>query len=130
MYGDVFGTLTGPFDDGGQAGDRNARRESAPSGMDGGDRAARDVEERQTIGGRDGDDEPGHAGDEAIDLTMTDPSTPASATDRFLFLSAQRGLRDAVIQSSARYRATIEPWIAPNATLAGIPRPNSSRITG
>ena len=57
---------------------------------------------------------------EAIDLTMTDPTAPASDTDRYLFLSAQRGLREAVIQSSARYRATIEPWIAPNGYVTGV----------
>ena len=57
---------------------------------------------------------------DAIDLTMSDPSAPASEFDRYLFVSAQRGLRDAVIQSSARYRDTIEPWVAPVGYVTGV----------
>ena len=42
-----------------------------------------------------------------IDLTMTDPSVKADEADRYLFYSAQRGLRDAVVQTSARYRVDL-----------------------
>ena len=55
-----------------------------------------------------------------IDLTMTDPSAPASGADRYLFLSAQRGLRDSVIQSSPRYRAAAGSWVAPVGYITGV----------
>jgi hypothetical protein len=57
---------------------------------------------------------------DTLDLTMVDPSTPASTTDRYLFLTAQRGLRDAAIQTSPRYRTTVGPWLAPNAHLLAV----------
>ena len=56
-----------------------------------------------------------------IDLTMTDPSVKAGEADRYLFYSAQRGLRDAVVQTSARYRATFGASAAPGISITGRP---------
>ena len=55
-----------------------------------------------------------------IDLTMTDPSVKAGEADRYLFYSAQRGLRDAVVQTSARYRATFGASAAPGISITGV----------
>ena len=67
---------------------------------------------------------PGEAGDfgvgDPIDLTMTDPGSPAHTTDRYLFYSAQQGLRDADVQASPRYRATFESWAPPGIDIVGI----------
>ena len=51
---------------------------------------------------------------------MTDPSVKAGEADRYLFYSAQRGLRDAVVQTSARYRATFGASAAPGISITGV----------
>ena len=54
-----------------------------------------------------------------IDLTMVDPAA-ASATDRFLFHVAQRGLRSATVQASPRYRGTFDSAAAPGTWITGV----------
>ena len=55
-----------------------------------------------------------------IDLTMADPGIPAHKTDRYLFTTAQAGLRDTRVQSSARYRATFDASAPPGIFISGV----------
>ncbi len=57
-----------------------------------------------------------------VDLTMHDPDTKQAAGDgtRYLFFLAQRGLREATVQSSRRFVTTYERWAAPNLTVGAV----------
>ena len=55
-----------------------------------------------------------------IDLTMRDPGLPSTARDRYLFYTAQGGLRDAGVQSSARYQATFADVSTPGLWITGV----------
>jgi hypothetical protein len=57
---------------------------------------------------------------EPIDLTMHDPGRPADGTDRYLFYTAQAGLRDAAVQSSARYQGTFADSAPPVVWITGV----------
>lgn len=59
---------------------------------------------------------------DSIDLTMretgaTDAQLRAS---RYLFYTAQAGIRDAVIQTSPRFVTTFEPWAPPNVDIQAV----------
>ena len=51
---------------------------------------------------------------------MTDPDAPRRRTDRYLFYTAQRGLRDAVVQSSARYRGDLRGVGCAGMSITGV----------
>jgi hypothetical protein len=57
-----------------------------------------------------------------VDLTMNDPGTKQAASDgtRYLFFTAQRGLRQATVQSSPRFITTFERWAAPNMDVGAV----------
>ena len=64
-----------------------------------------------------------------IDLKMSDPAAAGEgATDRYLFYTAQRGLRDVVVQDSARFRSTFGVSAAPDLRIDGV-RFNGSRYS-
>ena len=65
-----------------------------------------------------------------IDLKMSDPAAAGEgATDRYLFYTAQRGIRDVVVQDSARFRSTFGRSAAPDLRIDGV-RFNGSRYSG
>ena len=55
-----------------------------------------------------------------VDLTMSDPTVAASREDRYLFSTAQRGLRDVAIQASRAVRTTFEAWAPPGMYVTGV----------
>jgi hypothetical protein len=57
---------------------------------------------------------------EQIDLTMNAPGLAADNTDRYLFYTAQSGLREIDIQSSARFRTTFADWAPPSTWITGV----------
>jgi alpha-2-macroglobulin len=59
---------------------------------------------------------------DSIDVTMRDPDTAQTATDgsRYLFYVAQRGIRDATIQSSRRFVLTAGDWAPPNFAIDAV----------
>lgn len=59
---------------------------------------------------------------ERIDLTMTDPQLAQRAGDgtRYLFFTAQRGIRVAKVQDSRRFVATYARSAVPNVSIAGL----------
>ncbi len=64
-----------------------------------------------------------------IDLKMSDPAAAGQgATDRYLFYTAQRGIRDVVVQDSARFRSTFGRSAAPDLRIDGV-RFNGSRYS-
>ena len=56
---------------------------------------------------------------ERVDLTL-DPGRPTKGTDRYLFYTAQRGLHDAIVQQSARYRGTFADWATSGMMVTGV----------
>ncbi len=69
---------------------------------------------------------------DTIDLTMSEPGADPAATHpgQYLFFTAQRGLRDATIQSSARFVTTFEPWAAPNMVIAAVRFTGTTYVAG
>jgi hypothetical protein len=67
---------------------------------------------------------------EAIDLTMADPGAPAASAGRYLFFTAQRGLRDATVQASSRFQTTFESWAAPNLDIGAIRFTGAAYVDG
>ncbi len=59
---------------------------------------------------------------ERIDVRMTDPGTAQTATDgtRYLFFTAQRGIRDTTIQTSRRHQMAFPAWGAPNLSIGAV----------
>ncbi len=59
---------------------------------------------------------------EPIDIQLTDPDHRQAAGDgtRYLFFTAQRGIRDATIQASRRYVIDFPTWGAPNLNIGGV----------
>ena len=59
---------------------------------------------------------------ERIDVRFTDPNRAQTAGDgtRYLFFTAQRGIRSATVQSSRRYQSTFPTWGAPNLSIGGV----------
>ena len=58
---------------------------------------------------------------QAIDLTLSDPQRGSTgATDRYLFYTAQRGLRDHAVQEGPRYRTTFGAAAAPDIEITGV----------
>ena len=57
---------------------------------------------------------------QAIDLTMSDPHAMASKPSRYLFYTAQRGLRDVNVQSSAQFHGRFEDWAPPAMSISGV----------
>jgi hypothetical protein len=57
-----------------------------------------------------------------VDLTMTDTTTRQAAGDgtRYLFVTAQRGIREATVQASPRFRTTYREWAAPNLAIGAV----------
>lgn len=57
-----------------------------------------------------------------VDLTMSDPDTKQATGDatRYLFFVAQRGLREATVQSSPRFVTTFQRWAAPNMDIGAV----------
>ena len=57
-----------------------------------------------------------------IDLTLTDPDRRQAAGDgsRYLFFTAQRGIRTATVQSARRYVTGFPTWGAPNLSIGGV----------
>ena len=51
---------------------------------------------------------------------MSDPHAVAGKPSRYLFYTAQRGLRDVNVQSSARFRGTFEDWAPPAMSISGV----------
>ena len=59
---------------------------------------------------------------ERIDLTMSDPDTKQAAGDgsRYLFFTAQRGIREATVQASPRFVTTFGRWAVPNMEVGAV----------
>ena len=57
-----------------------------------------------------------------IDLTLTDPDRRQATGDgsRYLFFTAQRGIRTAVVQPARRYVTAFPTWGAPNLSIGGV----------
>jgi len=65
-----------------------------------------------------------------IDITMSDPHAGGTgASGRYLFYTAQRGLRDVVVQDSARFRTTFDASAPPNLQIGAV-RFDGSRYSG
>jgi hypothetical protein len=77
-------------------------------------------------------DQDGFGIGDPIDLTMSAPAaTPAAArAGQYLFFVAQRGLRDATVQSSARYVTTFESWAAPNVDIGAVKFTGTGYVDG
>ena len=57
---------------------------------------------------------------DAIDLTMRDPGIPVDKPGRYLFYTAEQGLRDVVVQTSSRFQATFSDAAPPGLDIAGV----------
>jgi hypothetical protein len=69
-----------------------------------------------------------HVGD-TIDVRMSDPTaTGEGATDRYLFYTAQRGIRDVVVQDSSRFRTPFGESAPPSLEIDAV-RFNGSRFS-
>ena len=57
-----------------------------------------------------------------IDLTLTDPERRQATGDgsRYLFFTAQSGIRTATVQTARRYVTTFPTWGAPNLSIGGV----------
>ena len=55
-----------------------------------------------------------------IDLTMVDPDATARDGSRYLFFTAQMGIRSAVVQSSSRFRTPFAAWAPPGFDVAAV----------
>jgi hypothetical protein len=57
-----------------------------------------------------------------IDLTLTDPDRRQATGDgsRYLFFTAQRGIRTATVQPARRYVTSFPTWGAPNLSIGGV----------
>jgi alpha-2-macroglobulin len=60
----------------------------------------------------------GYAIDDTIDLTLRE--TRPVSTGRYLFHFAQRGLREATVQSSPRLQTKFRSWAMPNVVISGV----------
>jgi alpha-2-macroglobulin len=66
---------------------------------------------------------------DTIDVRMSDPTAAGEGpTDRYLFTTAQRGLRDVAVQDSARFRTTFGRTAPPGLRIDGV-RFNGSRYS-
>ncbi|MFL5674690.1 MAG: Ig-like domain-containing protein, partial [Chloroflexota bacterium] len=66
---------------------------------------------------------------DTIDIRMSDRAAASeAATDRYLFTTAQRGLRDVVVQDSPRFRSTFDGSARPNVRIDAV-RFNGSRYS-
>jgi uncharacterized protein YfaS (alpha-2-macroglobulin family) len=59
---------------------------------------------------------------------MTDPGLPNGGADRYLFTTAQQGLRDADVQASARYRTPFEASALPGIFIDAVRFTGSSYV--
>ncbi len=57
---------------------------------------------------------------DAIDLTMRDPGIPVDKPGRYLFYTAEQGLRDVVVQTSSRFQATFTDAAPPGLDISGV----------
>ncbi|MEP6638339.1 MAG: Ig-like domain-containing protein [Chloroflexota bacterium] len=57
---------------------------------------------------------------DAIDLTMHDAGIDTGTSGRYLFYTAQQGLRDVTVQTSSRYRTTFGDWAPPSVWISGV----------
>ena len=57
---------------------------------------------------------------ESIDLTMADPDATARDGSRYLFFTAQQGIRSAVVQTSRRFRTPFATWAPPGFDIAAV----------
>jgi hypothetical protein len=66
-------------------------------------------------------DSPSFDTGDPVDLTMREPTgRPRRPDDRYLFLTAQRGLRTQIIQPTPRYRFAFPDWGPPNVEVSAI----------